>query len=229
MTRESCSERQGDLAAGAMGHLSETEMTELRAHLDVCESCAAIFDELSMSVRALDVLQAQPEITSVPVPASLSAAVLGNLERESAPRNHRRRLAYLGVVSIAAVSVALVGVLIASGPTRSHPPKTLALSGSSRVKANVSLVATSWGTSLTLRQSAGAADGTYTVAMETVQGKWWTAGSYWVGGKHSIEAQMACAASLTSFEGIRITDDKGRVVLSSYQEARPPSTRQVGA
>lgn len=217
VTDHGCASRDGQLAMEALGRLDATEHVELAAHLATCPDCRTSSVELASTVGALDTWVAGTTRAPVTVvPPHLTRAVMADLTVDEgvADRRSRSRLVTVVCGSVAAVVVAAVLVTVGLGHS-SPPSRTVVLRGAPGVTATAVLVEQSWGTSLTIHERGLAPGQTFTVSMDDLQGRWWTAGSYRTTGSASVAATMACAARFTSIHEIRVTDPGGRPVLSN--------------
>jgi anti-sigma-K factor RskA len=114
-------DRADDVAAYALGALSDHEARALRAHLEACEPCRAELGRMESTAAALP-LSAPP----LAVPRQLRRRVLADVRadarRGAAPRRAPRSWisgapALAGVLCVAAVAIVIV-IAVSSGPTR---------------------------------------------------------------------------------------------------------------
>jgi predicted anti-sigma-YlaC factor YlaD len=210
------------LAAMVFDDLDEHELVALEAHLEGCAECRALAHELSETHAALALANPNAIRASEPVPAALSASVLGTLRHES--RVARRRQVTNWSLSLAAAVVVvavLVGTMFAGGTApQSSALRTEVLHGVGNATAVAVLTPKSWGTSLHFRESGLPGRGQYTVSMRTADGSWWVAGTYRAINGGAVVATMACSVAARDITGVRVMNAAGAVVLDSgtYRE-----------
>lgn len=85
----------------------------------------------------------------------------------------------------------------------------------------MALTGRQWGTSVALSENGLAGGEVYTVSMESVSGRRWTAGTYRGAAGATVTATMTCAVSLGKITAVRVVNDVGDVVLSSYSKSTP--------
>jgi hypothetical protein len=216
MSSADCEHARGLMALGVLGRLSETEQISLLAHLDGCSECRADTRDLNPLVDVLPA--ADPaHLEDEGLPAGLADAVLGGLRAEVRRERRSRRVRYtFGAAAAAAVAaVAAVSLFLALGAS-STTTRTVAMTGSSGVKATVVLSAEPWGTSLRIDESGQAGGQVMWVSMRTASGRWWQTGTYRTVSGHRVEVDMACALKLSSIESIWVRNSNGTDVLHGY-------------
>jgi predicted anti-sigma-YlaC factor YlaD len=205
------------IAMRLFGDLTPEELTGLNAHLEGCLACQDVARELGETADLLQFVDPSAVEPTANVPPELSERVLGDLRRAGERERRRRRTSVTSMCLAGAAAAALVLVIVLSGGSPSVPSRTLALQGSSSVKANAVLVAEPWGTSLTLSEKGLPKGGVYTVSMKTATGAWWTAGTYRSVSGAMVKATMSCAVSLQHITGLRVVNAQGQTVLTSFQ------------
>jgi hypothetical protein len=218
MNDHECEKWHDIIAMHVFGDLSVVEATALLAHLDGCADCRALAKEMAETASLLKFVDPSAMHSTASVSTELADRVLGDLRGASMTQRRRRRMrvASFGTLSLAAAVLILVIVFSSSAPTGKSNERTLALRGTTSVKANATLIERSWGTSLQLQEQGLPGNQVYTVSMETSKGKWWTAGTYRSVDGKPVSATMACAVSLRQITGIRVVNGSGVTVLSSY-------------
>lgn len=212
---DACERWREQLAMRAFGDLSE-EVTGLDAHIEGCAACRDLSQELMDTAAMLQYVEPSAVEPTARVPAALSARVLGELQR-AGRRERRRRRAGVGVLVVAgAAACAVVLAFVFSASTPAPISRTLTLKGAASVSASAVLVDESWGTSLTLSERGLPGGEVYTVSMKTATGAWWTAGTYRSVAGAEVHATMSCAVSLAHITGLRVVNDNGTTVLSSF-------------
>jgi predicted anti-sigma-YlaC factor YlaD len=205
------------IAMRLFGDLTSEELTGLNAHLEGCLACQDVARELGETADLLQFVDPSAVEPTANVPPELSERVLGDLRRAGERERRRRRTSVTSLCLAGAAAAALVLVIVLSSGSASVPSRTLALQGTSSVKADAVLVAEPWGTSLTLSEKGLPGGGVYTVSMKTAKGAWWTAGTYRSVSGSMVKATMSCAVSLQHITGLRVVNAQGRTVLTSFQ------------
>lgn len=214
MNSVNCERWQGWLAMRALGVATPDEVTGLLAHLDGCEECRTLADELSGTVQLLDYVDPAAVESMAEVPAELTARVLDQLRGAAVVHRRRRRRRSASMAFVGALAAAVI-LLVVIASSRTPDQRTLALHGSSSVTASAVLVDQSWGTSVHLSEHGLPANGIYTVSMKTANGTWWTAGTYRAVAGKTVNATMACAVSLSRITSVRVVNATGVTVLAS--------------
>ncbi len=211
-----CEVSRERLAMRAFGDLSPEETRGLEAHLEGCGACRDLARELADTVAMLQYVDQTAVEPTAHVPAALSARVLGDLQLAGRHERRRRRAGVAVLALVGAAACALVLAVVLSSSTTAPRTRTLALKGRASVSASAELVGEPWGTSLTLSEKGLPGGEVYTVSMETATGAWWTAGTYRSVAGGEVRATMSCAVSLSRITGLRVVNDKGATVLSSF-------------
>jgi predicted anti-sigma-YlaC factor YlaD len=205
------------IAMRLFGDLTPEELTGLNAHLEGCLACQEVARELGETADLLQFVDPAAVEPTANVPPELSERVLGDLRRAGERERRRRRTSVVSMCLTGAAAAVLVLVIVLSSGSPSVPSRTLALQGSSSVKADAVLVAEPWGTSLTLSEKGLPSGGVYTVSMKTATGAWWTAGTYRSVSGAMVKATMSCAVSLRHITGLRVENAQGQTVLTSFE------------
>jgi anti-sigma factor RsiW len=109
---DACRDRQGDLAALALGRLVVEDEARVQAHLDGCDSCRRALAELRRTVRALPAADLTRLDTEPVPPADLPARIASEVRRaRHAARRRRRNRALVGIAAAAAVVVVAIGTV----------------------------------------------------------------------------------------------------------------------
>jgi len=211
-----CEGSRERLAMRAFGDLSPEETAGLEAHLEGCAACRDLARELADTVAMLQYVDPSAVEPTAHVPAALSARVLGDLQRAGQHVRRRHRAGVTALVLVGMAACALVFAVVFSSGTSGPITRTLSLKGSASVSASAVLVDEPWGTSLTLSEKGLPGGSVYTVSMETAKGAWWTAGTYRSVAGAEVRATMSCAVSLSHITGLRVVNDKGATVLTSF-------------
>jgi hypothetical protein len=218
MTGLTCEHWRGVLAMDVFGKGSATDRAGLRAHLEVCQECKEISDELATTHDALAHVDWSALAPTTSASPQLTHAVLGALHSAGQRRRRRRRSAGLAAAVGGLVAASLIVVAVVSIHSAGMPPtvRTEALHGTPSVTASAVLTERSWGTSIEFREHGLTGRGVYTVSMESSSGKWWVAGTYRAAKSRTVDAAMACALPLKSITGVRVTNASGTTILTSY-------------
>jgi len=214
MTLPTCIRWQGELAMLSLGKLEPEIAVALQAHLDGCGECRREADELAPLAAALSTTSLtaveDPEVSRVP--SRLEESVLHRLgiEARRERRGSRRRLGVVaGVVAgIAAATVAIVAV-----GTPSPAGRVVTLHGPPGTAATITLVRSSSGTAVTLREHGQPVGQDFVVTMQSHSGAWWQAGSYHTSSK-TVRAQLTCAVEPYEVTRVWVRDAGGATVLS---------------
>jgi anti-sigma factor RsiW len=213
----SCETWRELIAMQLFGDLTSDERTGLNAHLEGCAACQEVARELGETAAMLKFVDPSAVEPTAHVSPELSERVLGDLRRAGERERRRRRTGVVSLCIAGAAAAALVLVVALSSGTSTVPSRTLALEGSSSVKASAVLVNEPWGTSLTLSEDGLPGGGVYTVSMKTATGAWWTAGTYRSVSGETVRATMSCAVSLAHITGLRVVNAQGQTVLTSFE------------
>jgi hypothetical protein len=133
-----CERHEEELIALAFGALDAPREKELRAHLEVCVSCRAAFDEQQRLVDAIDQGVAA-SVSASPAPDFL-ARVRQRIAAEPAPRASWWQIARPAWVPIAAGALATVAVVVwfaQRGPDSHHGPADAGILTASRTSPPV--------------------------------------------------------------------------------------------
>jgi len=215
VTPDRCDHWHGLLALEIVGQLVEEDRLALSAHLDGCPACREERHGLGGLSRILPA--ADPDhLEGHDVPFELQSAVFDGLRAEV--RQHRRRRAaryVLGSVAAAAVVVAVVFGLTGP-PTPPAAGYTVALTGSTGVKASARLTSEPWGTAVHLLERGQVGDEVLSVSMKSSTGSWWAAGTYETVTGHPVQVELACGVPLSKITTIWVRDKAGHTVLRGY-------------
>ena len=216
MTSPSCFRWQGELAMHALGTLEPVLAVALQAHLDGCPGCRKQAAELAPLAGALTA--ASPftfdETEAGCVPSRLQESVLARLE-QGARQERRRSRRRMGFVATAAAGIAAAAVAVVSV---SSPPPTgriVTLHGSPGTAATITLVRSSSGTAVTLREHGQPVGRDFVVTMQSNSGAWWQAGSYHTASL-TVRAQLTCAVEPYEITRVWVRDGTGATVLNGY-------------
>ncbi len=212
MTNDRCDHWHGLIAMEVVGQLETDQLFALDAHSDQCPACRQERQNLLPLAGALAGTDSR-HLDATELPITLQESVLGFLrssERRRAVVKRRHRAAIL-VGTVAAVSLAILGVVLSVGGTSSG--QTVALSGPGATQASVTFTPESWGTSVHLTESDARMSSMLTVWMQTGSGSWWEAGTYWTSKTKSVQVAMACAVRASAVSRIVVRNAQGRTVL----------------
>ncbi len=215
MTADRCDHWHGLLALEVVGQLGEADRLALSAHLDGCRACR---DERSGLLGLAGILPAaDPDaIEGHDVPFELQTAVFDRL-RADARRDHRRRGARFVLGGVAAAAVALALVVGLSGSSGTPPTGyTVALTGAAGVRASARLTSEPWGTAVRLQETGQAGGQVLSVAMRSMSGSWWAAGTYRTVTGHAVEVELACGVPSSKIASIWVHNKAGHTVLHAY-------------
>lgn len=127
MSAERCQNWHEMLAMRALGEITPGDADAVSAHLEGCEECQMIADELAGTVRLLIHVDPASVTPTASVPPALSERVLGGL-RDAGAHEHRRALVLTGAVGVL-IAALVIGVLVGHAPS-SHDQRTFTLTGS---------------------------------------------------------------------------------------------------
>jgi len=211
-----CEQWRGAIAVDALGVLEGEERLGLLAHLDGCAACRETARELAQTASVLAFVDRDELGQTASLPPALTERVLGSLHDDALAARRRRRLRAGGVLAgVAAIAASLAILLAISSPARTSG-RTEVLSGpGTTATATAVLSSRPWGTVISFTERGLPAGGSYTVAMRTSTGSWWTAGSLTTVEGRTGPVGMSCSVQLASINGIRLTNAKRVSVLSS--------------
>jgi len=219
MTDPGCIRWQGELAMRSIGKLEPEIAVGLQAHLDGCAECREQAAELAPLADALGF--ASPAAVEDPeadrVPPRLQESVLSRLESEArqARRRSRRRVGVVATVG-AGIAAAVVVVVASVGSGSPAPSgRVVALSGAPGAAGSITLVRSSSGTEVILREHGQPVGRDFVVTMQSTSGRWWQAGSYHTSGT-TARAQLTCAVEPYEITRVWVRDSTGATVLSGY-------------
>lgn len=212
MNSHECDHIKGLIALNVIGRLPDAERVVLLSHLDGCRECRDDERELLELARVLPAADLG-HLEEDEVPAGLDDAVLGRLLDEAA-RDRRSRRFRLGLAATAAAAAVVLALALVLLPGSSKPGTvTVALSGSSGVRASVVLTSETWGTAVRIAESGQPGRQVMWVSMHTKAGDWWQAGTYRSVSGHPVEVELACALKLSQIESVWVRNAAGRAVL----------------
>jgi hypothetical protein len=136
------------LGAYALGGLTETETTAVRAHLDGCPDCRAELDELRPVAAALDGVAAE-SLDHTPVPPPWLADRIIERSR-TLPRPTRGRPALLLAASVLVAALLGGGVGFIAGAGPQPPRESVAVRTVANVQADATVIPHTWGIEITL-------------------------------------------------------------------------------
>lgn len=216
MTQPTCIRWQGELAMLSLGKLEPEVAVALQAHLDGCGECRGQATELAPLAAALGIasLAAVEDTEASLVPSRLEESVLSRLATE-ARRDRRSSRRRVGVVATVAAGIAAAAVTIVA--VGSPPPagRVVTLRGPPGTAATITLVRSSSGTSVTLREHGQPVGQDFVVTMQSHSGTWWQAGSYHTSSM-TVRAQLTCAIEPYEITRVWVRDGGGATVLSGY-------------
>jgi hypothetical protein len=216
MTLPECLRWQGELAMQSLNKLEPEVAVVLQAHLDGCAGCQEQAAELATSAGALTAASpfAFEETEADRVPSRLQESVLHRLETE-ARRERRRSRRWVGFVATAAAGIAAAAVVVVS--VGSTPPvgRVVTLSGPPGTSATITLVRSSSGTAVTLREHGQPVGRDFVITMQSNSGTWWQAGSYHTSGP-TVRAQLTCAVEPYEITRVWVRDGTGATVLNGF-------------
>lgn len=205
------------LGAYALGHLTQDEADEVRAHLAGCSACRYDLDEVAPAAQALS-LARRP----VPEPADAPADLGHRIEDRICAEERRSRLS--GTVRTAAVSAlataaAAAAVVVGLGVGTSEPPPSVPLEAvqvveSGDIEASADLIAHTWGVEVVLTATGLDPGGRYEVTMVGADGSESPAGAF-VGTDGEVVCNLNAAVLREDAAGFIVRDQGGRPVLRS--------------
>jgi predicted anti-sigma-YlaC factor YlaD len=204
-----CDQTKGLIALDIVGQLPEAERPALLAHLEGCEECREDERQLRPLVEGLEAAEVD-RVDDEAVPHDLSTAVLGDLSARSRKRRRAARIRY-ALVATAAAAVLVIALVLVGGS--GHTTETAALVGTPGVKASAQLTAESWGTAVSIEESAQRAGQVMWVSMSTSSGTWWDSGTYRAVAGQTVHVTLACALNLHDIEYLDVRNSSGKVVL----------------
>jgi len=216
MTDLGCIRWQGELAMQSLGKLEPEIAVALQAHLDGCAECREHAAELAPLAGALSIASpgAVEDAGVDRVPPRLQESVLGRLETEARQeRRHTRRR--VGVVATVAAGIAAAAVVVVSAGSPPPTGRVVALNGSPGTVATITLVRSSSGTDVMLREHGQPVGRDFVVTMQSTSGRWWQAGSYHTSSA-TVRAQLTCAVEPYEITRVWVRDGTGATVLSGY-------------
>jgi predicted anti-sigma-YlaC factor YlaD len=219
-----CDKWHEALAIRHFDDLSPKEEAGLLAHLEGCADCQAVASEFAQTYRLLSYVDPAAAVPTGAAPAQLTERVLRDLHRGGALQRRKRRATVMAFVGVGLIAASFILASVFSGNTATKPPaqRTFALSGLTAVRASVVLSARPWGTSVTMHEQGLPGGNVYTVSMQTAKGAWWVAGTYRSVAGQTVDATMSCAVALNKITGLRVLNNSGAVVLTSYDDTLRP-------
>ena len=216
MTDPGCIRWQGELAMQSLGKLEPEVAVALQAHLEGCAECRGQASELAPLAAALTIASpaAVEDSEAGRVPSRLQESVLHRLRTE-ARRERRRSRRRVGVVATVAAGIAAAAVVVASVGSPSPPGRVVTLSGTPGTAATITLVRSSSGSVVTLREHGQPVGQDFVVTIQSDSGTWWQAGSYHTSSL-TVRAQLTCAVEPHEINRVWVRDSTGATVLSGY-------------
>jgi anti-sigma-K factor RskA len=201
-----------------LGALDPEERERVRAHLAVCEQCAAEHDSLVQATAMLDLVGPDDVPLASPSPR-LEEALLDRHARErrlgkTAARARPRRRPALVAATLAATAVVtvLIAVLVgrgqgtgadgAEGAVRLAPS---AAAPRATGRAELREVSAGTGVRLSLRGLAPRSRAVYTLWCVRDDGRWVSAGSFRVDGRGSAHASLTAAVRQGEYGRVLVT------------------------
>jgi hypothetical protein len=216
MTDPGCIRWQGEVAMQSLGRLEPEVALALQAHLDGCAECREQAAELAPLAAALTAASpAAVEDSEVGrVPPRLQESVLHRLGTE-ARRERRRSRRRVGVVATVATGLAAAAVAVVSMGSPAPTGRVVTLSGTPGTAATVTLVRSSSGSDVTLREHGQPVGQDFVVTIQSNSGTWWQAGSYHTSSL-TVRAQLTCAVEPYEINRVWVRDSNGITILSGY-------------
>lgn len=209
-----CIRWQGEIAMQSLGKLEPEVAVALQAHLEGCAECREQASELAPLAAALTIASpaALEDSEAGRIPSRLQESVLHRLGTE-ARRDRRRSHRRVGVVATVAagIAAAAVAVILVGSP----PPtgRVVSLSGAPGTAATITLVRSSSGSVVTLREHGQPVGRDFVVTIQSNSGTWWQAGSYHTSSP-TVRAQLTCAVEPYEITRVWVRDSTGATVLS---------------
>jgi len=216
MTDPGCIRWQGELAMQSLGKLEPEIAVALQAHLEGCAECREQASELAPLAAALTAASpaAVEDSGAGRLPSQLQESVLHRLGTE-ARRERRRSRRRIGMVATVATGIAAAAVAVVSLGSPSPTGRVVTLRGTPGTAATITLVRSSSGSVVTLREHGQPVGRDFVVTIQSNSGTWWQAGSYHTSGL-TVRAQLTCAVQPSEITRVWVRDSTGATVLSGY-------------
>lgn len=211
------------LGAFVLGHLSASEETAIRAHLDGCPDCRRDLAEIAPVAHELAVVDLD-RVSAAPTPSpDLGHRIQAAVSRERHRRDQLARRRHVLLAAAAVLVVLLVGGIglkigqeLSDAPVATAPIEAVEVrSRLGGVQASAGVVAHTWGVEIKLEATGLRSGSPYAVVVTTRGGRARSAGAFVGTGDQVMNCNLNADVLRPDATGFRVVDENGRAVLTA--------------